>query len=329
MRLLRRGLILHPGALGDVLLALPALAHLAQLAPGIRRTVAVTPRVAGLLEGSAYAEATVEFDRLTLHRLFMTEPEPGLLETLSAHDLIVSWFGAGDPVYRAHLEGLGRVALVAPATPPPGSPRHASRHLLDTLAPLGPPPATLPLVRLAAGDAERGWVAAWLAARALERDAAVVLHPGAGSPAKIWPGYPRLARRLEAAGFPVVAVTGPADAEAAARFAVEAGLAEVRIARDLSLRQLVALFATTRVFVGNDSGLSHLAAAVGCPTLALFGPTDPVGWAPVGARVRVLAGAGAGAPNPWEGIGVDRVAAALLDVPGEIPAGVRISRQSP
>ncbi len=64
--------------------------------------------------------------------------------------------------------------------------------------------------------------------------------------------------------------------------------ADAVLARDWPLRLLGAALARAGVFLGNDAGVSHLAAAVGAPTLALFGPTDPALWAPVGPRVKTL-----------------------------------------
>jgi ADP-heptose:LPS heptosyltransferase len=132
-----------------------------------------------------------------------------------------------------------------------------------------------------------------------------VLHPGAGAPAKVWPGMAALARRLVARGLPVVAVTGPAEAAAE--------IPGAHAARDLTLRQLVALFERAAVFVGHDSGLTHLAAAVGGPTVALFGPTDPAIWTPVGVAVTVLAGAGSRESAPWRGLDLDRIERAVLE----------------
>jgi ADP-heptose:LPS heptosyltransferase len=301
-------LIVHPGALGDVLLALPALGHLARVRPGARRILATAPRIAALLAEAPCVEATRPLDALGLHRLFTAEGDAATLARLAGHETIVAWLGAGDPAFRAHLatlDGAGpRRAIVARGIPGPAPARHAAWHFLDTLAPLGPLPATLPPVRLAADPAERAWAAAWLDARAIAAGP-IVLHPGAGAPAKVWPGMIALGRRLVARGLPVVAVTGPAE-----------GAAEIpgaHAARDLSLRQLVALLERAAVFVGHDSGLSHLAAAVGGPTVALFGPTDPAIWAPVGPAVTVLTGAGARDPAPWRGLDPERVERAVLE----------------
>jgi ADP-heptose:LPS heptosyltransferase len=327
-----RCLVIHPGALGDVLLALPALAHLGTLEEGLMRVLATAPRFAGLLEGSGYVEETVDFDRLGLHRLFVAEPDHALIEDLAGYDAIVSWFGAADPTYRGHLLSLEtrlhRPLVIGRATPSPSTPRHASRHLLETLAPWGPVPAHLPPVRLRVEHTDRAWAAAWLAARGLARDRVVVLHPGAGHPAKAWPGYGVLARRLQTAGVPAVLVTGPADTAVAARLVGGGGVPEVRVARDWPLTRLAALCEVARGFVGNDSGLSHLAAAVGCPTLVLFGPTDPRRWAPGGPpgecpHVVALAGAGVEAADPWAGVDVERVGDTLLELIAAAPAAMR------
>jgi heptosyltransferase-3 len=316
----RRALVIHPGALGDVLLALPALAHLGDLLPGCHRTLAAGPRPARLLAGSGYAEETVELDRLGLHRLFVAEPDADLLARLGAYDAIVSWLGAGDPTYAAHLRGLGPPVVLARAAPPAGARRHVSRHLVETLAPIGATAATVPAIHLTPGDVERAWAARWLAARGLAPGEFVTVHPGAGSPAKVWPGYPALTRCLLAERRPVVVVTGPADAAATDWLAGDAGRAHV--ASDLPLRRLAALLAAAGVFVGNDSGPTHLAAVVGSPTVALFGPTDPAVWAPVGPRVSVLTGAGPGAADPWAGLGVDRVLALVAGGLAAVRAGV-------
>lgn len=316
-----RCLVIHPGAVGDLLVALPALAQLGAL--GFERVLAASPRIGALLAGSPLVEAVVGFDDLGLHRLFTTEPDPSALRMLGAYEAVVSWFGAGDSVFRRNLASLasvGRPVVVARAAPPPGARCHVSRHLLETLAPLGPVPASLPPARLAVPEEARAWVITWLRERGLGPGEAVVLHPGAGSPAKVWPWFPALARRLQAAGWPIVGTAGPADAAPVARLVADGGVAEARVARDVPLRRLAALFGEARALVGNDSGPSHLAAAVGCATLALFGPTDPAVWSPVGVRVRVIGGEDPGATDPWAGLTADRVEAGLHDLLGAVRA---------
>jgi ADP-heptose:LPS heptosyltransferase len=271
-------------------------------------------------------EETVDLEALGLHRLFTATADPAALQPLAGYAAVVSWLGAGDAAYREHLGAMaerpGCRVVIARAAPPPGSTRHAAWHLLDTLGELGPPPADLPPVRLTAGAGERDWAAGWLEERGLAPGTVAVLHPGAGNVAKVWPGFPTLARRLAILGLPVVVVTGPAEAGRVAGLAAAAGVPGARVARDLSVRQLAALFERAAVFVGNDSGLSHLAAAVGCASLVLFGPTDPVVWAPIGLRVRVVRGSGPRAADPWHGMDVGRVERAALDLARGSAVGV-------
>jgi Glycosyltransferase family 9 (heptosyltransferase) len=109
------------------------------------------------------------------------------------------------------------------------------------------------------------------------------LHPGSGDTRKNWPlaRFKELAEKLEAAGWAVRWLLGPAEEGLALPAGSQAW-------RNVPLRHLAAALAACSVFVGNDSGITHLAAACGCPTVALFGATDPAVWAPRGRVVAVL-----------------------------------------
>ena len=118
----------------------------------------------------------------------------------------------------------------------------------------------------------------------------IAIHPGSGSPRKNWPDarWLDLIRRLDE---PVLLVLGEAEggwsALTSTRFE-RLGGKTLRLAENLPLPELAAALAGCRVFVGHDSGVSHLAAAVGAPCVLLFGPTDPAMWAPPGDHVRVV-----------------------------------------
>lgn len=104
----------------------------------------------------------------------------------------------------------------------------------------------------------------------------IILHPGSGSPKKCWPHFLELAARLGSAQF----LIGPVEAD------FDAGM--YRRLENLSLPEVSKALVASRGFVGNDSGITHLAAYLGVPTLALFGPTDPKVWGPIGKRVSIL-----------------------------------------
>jgi hypothetical protein len=105
----------------------------------------------------------------------------------------------------------------------------------------------------------------------------IALHPGSGDPRKNWPceKFHGLAGRVMTMGFAVRWVLGPAEDTLALPRTAQAW-------KNIPLSELAGALAACRLFVGNDSGITHLAAAAGCPTVALFGTSDPDVWAPRG-----------------------------------------------
>ena len=144
----------------------------------------------------------------------------------------------------------------------------------------------------------------------------VAIHPGSGSAAKNWPAdqYASLVDRLHAEyGLASVVLGGPADAEALVVLHDRPGQPPAAELVERPLLVVAALLGRAAAFLGNDSGLSHLAGLLGVPTLALFGPSDPTVWAPLGPRVRVLRSAS------LPGLPVETVLSeltSLLDAPG-------------
>jgi lipopolysaccharide heptosyltransferase II len=127
-------------------------------------------------------------------------------------------------------------------------------------------------------------VASWRARRSLAEDGrpVVALAPGAVGPSKRWPAesYAELARQLSHQGFAVWILGGPGESQVAAAIANGAG----PNARDLTghdLRDAILALAAADAAVSNDSGLLHVAAAIGTPTIGIFGPTNPRLWAPL------------------------------------------------
>lgn len=201
-----------------------------------------------------------------------------LARALDAADVVVA-YSRSQPLLERLTERARRLIVHDPAPPSEGP--HAACWLAQAVAPLVGGAATgmadCPLLAFT-DDEQRE-------ADARSRDLPpgfVAIHPGSGSSAKNWPldRFLEAARRL-AGGRPWLLAAGPA----------EDGLAappEALLAREWHPRVLGAALARAALFLGNDSGVTHLAAATGAPTLALFGPTDPALWAPVGPRVRTL-----------------------------------------
>jgi ADP-heptose:LPS heptosyltransferase len=192
-------------------------------------------------------------------------------------------FSRSAPLLEALAARARRVIHQDPS--PPATGPHAARWFAQAAAPLlGGRPA-LPRDEGVLELTEEERRHAETATRELP-EGFVAAHPGSGSPAKNWPltCFVDTARAL-AGGQRWLLIAGPAERE------VEAP-PDALLARDWPLRLLGAALARAGVFLGNDAGVSHLAAAVGAPTLALFGPTDPALWAPVGPRVKTLRATG-------------------------------------
>lgn len=118
----------------------------------------------------------------------------------------------------------------------------------------------------------------------------VIIHPGSGGRSKIWPlrkWYALLSRLRAEFSHPVLTVIGPAD-EHLKPFAEEVQQLGVTVVEEVSLERLAAFLAEAALYIGNDSGVSHLAAAMGIPTIVLFGPTRPETWAPRGVQVEIV-----------------------------------------
>lgn len=123
-------------------------------------------------------------------------------------------------------------------------------------------------------------IADWRQASGLGSRPAVALAPGSVGAHKRWPGYAEAARALAAEGFEVWVVGGPGETEAA-RAIVASGGPQVHDLTGTDLRQGILAIAAADLAISNDSGLMHVAAATGTPTIGVFGPTSPWHWAPL------------------------------------------------
>ena len=119
----------------------------------------------------------------------------------------------------------------------------------------------------------------------------LVFHVGSGSRAKNWSAYcwSELVTRLEHRFEELLLVSGEADAACTAEFLRQYQNPKLKIGSSLSILDLAHELAVADLFIGHDTGVTHLAAALGVPTIALFGPTDPVIWRPLGEHVQVVA----------------------------------------
>ena len=253
-----RRLLIRPGAIGDFIVSLPALEC---LKTDYLEVWTASPNVP--LARFAHRSRSIASTGLDL--LGIADAPRGLIDGLRSFDSIVSWYGANRPEFRRLTAGLGLPFTFFSALPPGDAAVHATDFYLDQVRGLADCPSDgVPRIPC---DVPHGNFAA--------------IHPFSGSPGKNWPleKFQAMARKLERA-MPVRWCAGPEDPPLNALPPADC----VHIA---DLYELACWLASARLYIGNDSSITHLAAAVGTPVLALFGPTDPAVWAPRGPNVRV------------------------------------------
>jgi hypothetical protein len=274
-------LVIHPGALGDVLQAVPAIEALGRL--GHRLTFAGQPRLGELLQGSGLVLAATSFDSFGLDALFADVPVPDRLASRLRHfRRVVSWFGSREPGYAGRLGALVPEVIVAPPVPDDESPLTVWEHLVETLGAWG---VARPSELHALATTERWRIAARTALMALGVDEGrplLIAHPGAGARWKQAPAA-RFAQALERmvadGGFEVVVHQGPADAPAVDALLAALGIPTHRYLEP-TLTELAGALALAQAYLGSDSGVSHLAACVGTPSVILYPPETLRQWAP-------------------------------------------------
>ena len=285
--------------MGDFVLTLPAIDALRSAHPTARLRVVGNPAIAALANPDEIVDqGCAEFASLYTPGGCVTGRARDALRDL---DLLVAYSTDTSGLLEERLVGLvpGQVIACDPR-PPQGFTGHITDHLLDPVRQLGLPiPDPLPTIHVPERD--KAWAADICGSHGI-RSPFVVVHPGSGGRRKCWPveKFVGLIRDLVHSGVTTLVLHGPAEEDLLP--ALQSGLPpEALLLASPELPRLAALLAMGKLFVGNDSGPGHIAAAVGTSTLSLFGPTDPRVWAPrsecarwIQAPERDLAGLGTG-----------------------------------
>jgi heptosyltransferase-3 len=293
-----RILVIRGGAIGDFLVTLPALQALRRFRPDAEIHLLGRPAIRSLAILPGVCDGFTSLEEARFASLY--SPDPRLPESpagfFAPFDWIISYLHDPDGLLGSKFDGLGFHQVSAFAARPGrrlwihGDPLirtgPAARQLAEPVQILGAiltdPIGTLTLSDQAIEAAEQFW--------GREEDRfRIVLHPGSGSPSKNWPAdrwrsvLERIASEIPRARL--IVTGGEADGAALAAFDRRGPW---RCHRSADLLETAALLAQADRFLGHDSGISHLAAALGTPGLLLFGPTDPAVWAPPVKRIRVI-----------------------------------------
>ena len=287
-------LVIRGGAIGDFILTLPAIAALRRQFPSAWLEVLGYPHIVQLAIAGGLVDQASSIEARALAGFFARGGQLAeeLMDYFSGFDLIISYLYDPDRIFQTNV-GLCSPAqfIVGPHRPDERAGVHAAKVYLK------------PLERLAIFDADfvpelrigpAAGLSLRLAGQALEKRGVVptlVLHPGSGSDQKNWPEacWAKLLEWLiHETSLNLLLVGGEAEGERLQRLAAALPPIRTRVAQSLPLADLAGLLAGCNFFVGHDSGISHLAAAVGLPGLILWGDTTEAIWRPPSAKVSVI-----------------------------------------
>ena len=302
-----RGLVLQPGAIGDCILTLPLAAYMKKCLELGSIDILGHGEYVGFLPGRSCIDGVRSMDAIELHRLFVEsgafelQDRDPLINTFSDYAWIITFLGESEShfeqnlIFTANCSHSAEVMTLS-LIPQADCDEHVADFYIRQFVErsggeLQQTQGQDRLIRAGQTDTNMG--------RRLLAEAGiglggrlVVVQPGSGGPEKCWyiGNFLAVAAGLASNGFEVVFLLGPAEQE---RFSDET-IARIRGAapclEDLSLADVLGLLSCAHSFVGNDSGIAHLAGAMGVKTAVVFGPTDRGMYRPLGPAVTALAG---------------------------------------
>jgi heptosyltransferase-3 len=303
----QRGLILQPGALGDCILTLPLAALMKQTVCSGGVDIIGRTEYIGILPGRSCIDGVKSMEAMGLHRLFVKEsefvlgdPDP-LIMTFAEWTWITTFLGEVNSdfeqnlIFTANCSHSAEVMTlkIKPQTEFTGHIAAFYKQQFIEQSGVVPPEnnkaTNAPLIKATQADIIRG-------KEILAENGIIpgrkpfVIQPGSGGAHKCWrlDNFLSVAKMLKDEGADVLFLLGPAETE---RFNEEDMAKIVMTAPRLMcppLADAVAVMSNAAGYLGNDSGITHLAAAMGVRTVAIFGPTDPAIYAPLGPAVTVL-----------------------------------------
>jgi heptosyltransferase-3 len=303
----RSGVILQPGAIGDCILTLPLVKFMKDGLGLGRVDILGHAEYIGILPGRTATDGIRSMDAVDLHRLFagaatfdLEDGDP-LINIFADYAWIATFLGEPNSDFEQNLIFTANCSHSAEVmTLSLKSPKKFSAHIADfyiqqfiaqcglTLEPWQARPDDI-LIKATQADINRG--------RELLKEIGiysseklVVIHPGSGSLQKCWhlDNFLAVAEQFSVKDFKVLFLLGPAELERFNNATTKNVNRVATLLTDLSLTQVLGILSCAGAFVGNDSGITHLAAGLGVKTVAVFGPTNPDAYRPIGPAVTVL-----------------------------------------
>jgi ADP-heptose:LPS heptosyltransferase len=303
----QRGVILQPGAIGDCILTLPLAELMKETVCRGGVDIIGHTEYTGILPGRSCIDAVRSMDSMGLHRLYAGEGEFDLADgdpliiAFADYTWIATFLGETDSnfernlIFTAHCSHSAEVMTLA-MKPASGTDNHITDFYREQFIEQSglsleehQVEVSMPLIRPSQADMIRGKEI--LAEHGvMPTRKPVVIHPGSGGKHKCWhlDNFLSVAQMLVSEEAEVVFLLGPAEMERFSRTATSNIGEAARLITNLPLTDVLAVLSCARGFVGNDSGITHLAAALGIRTVAVFGPTNPAVYSPIGPSVTIF-----------------------------------------
>ncbi len=285
---MRKVLFIHAGAVGDFVMSLRVVSAL-RLAGAECVTLLGRPEIADIAVPGGGIDAILDINVGGYHALFSPALDlpAHVNDTLRSFDLAVNMLAGPDNTVSKRLKQIGIPTVIDV------DPRRCNDwtgHVTDQW---------LKDLRVAGIDAKPGAPVLDLGDEPIHQcERVAVLHPGSGSRQKNWPltHFIELAQRLRDYDLFPLFLLGPVELEHLSENDLALIRRTAKTIENSPLREVAAFIASACLFVGNDSGMSHVAAAVGTRTIAVFGATDPARWRPLGRHVIVVR---SDSPTAW------------------------------
>ena len=280
-------LVVRGGAIGDFILTLPAIAALRNTFPGAHLEVLGYPVVAELAQAGGLIDGFRSIEAGPLSRFFARDakPDPAWVEYFESFNLIISYLYDPDGIFRSNVGCATKAQFIqGQHRPDEREETHATAVFLKPLEQLAIFDAD-PVPRISVPNNSAS------AEGTLGPGKWIAVHPGSGSESKnlkLGRWFTVLQWVQRKTDWNVLLVGGEAEGTRLAELSVVLAKQRVRFAEHLPLADLAALLGQCHLFLGHDSGITHLAAATGCNVVAIWGPSKRVIWQPLNERVRVV-----------------------------------------
>ena len=299
-------LVIRGGAIGDFILTLPVFSALRRQFPDAHLEVLGYPHIVQLAVSGGLADGVRSIEAGPLAGFFARDGnlDATLQKYFSEFALIISYLFDPDKIFQTNIARCSKAQFIAgPHRPKESEAVHATKVFLAPLERLAiyDTDAVPRLMKSIPSQEKNNGAGSWLA-----------LHPGSGSERKNWPEEKWsewLQQINHSTELNFLLVGGEAEGEKLSRLSTRLPKARIQIARSIPLTGLAQRLASCAAFVGHDSGISHLAAAIGLPVLILWGESVEAVWRPQGERVIIIRDS-AGLPS----LSVESVKNALHDL---------------